>query len=116
MHTEYEGVHLWEWLQGKKKKWVQGQLPEEEQIFLEQYGIVWQSFPEKWAQAYEKVKQYYEEKGTLFIPKYNISKEEQSLKNWLYRQRSKYRRNQLTKEQIQQLERIGMWWGQSKGD
>ena len=116
MHTEYEGVHLWEWLQGKKKKWVQGQLPEEEQIFLEQYGIVWQSFPEKWAQAYEKAKQYYEEKGTLFIPKYNISKEEQSLKNWLYRQRSKYRRNQLTKEQIQQLERIGMWWGQSKGD
>ena len=110
MHTEYEGVHLWEWLQGKKKKWVQGQLPEEEQIFLEQYGIVWQSFPEKWAQAYEKAKQYYEEKGTLFIPKYNISKEEQSLKNWIYRQRSKYRKHQLTKEQIQQLECIGMCW------
>ena len=51
------------------------------------------------------------EKGTLFIPKYNISKEEQSLKNWLYRQRSKYRKHQLTKEQIQQLECIGMCWG-----
>lgn len=111
MHTEYEGVHLWEWLQGKKKKWVQGQLPEEEQIFLEQYGIVWRSFPEKWAQLYEKAKQYYKEKGTLFIPKYNISKEEQRLKNWIYRQRSKYRKHQLTKEQIQQLECIGMCWG-----
>lgn len=83
------------------------------------FGTIWHClavFSGKWAQAYEKAKQYYEEKGTLFIPKYNISKEEQSLKNWLYRQRSKYRRNQLTKEQIQQLERIGMWWGQSKGD
>ncbi|WNV56971.1 hypothetical protein RJD28_11725 [Oscillospiraceae bacterium NTUH-002-81] len=27
MHTEYEGVHLWEWLQGKKKKMGTGTAP-----------------------------------------------------------------------------------------
>ena len=40
MYTRYQDVPLWEWLQGKKKKYRKGQLSQDDIHFFEKYNII----------------------------------------------------------------------------
>lgn len=110
MYTVYQGIHIWEWLQGKKKKYVKGKLSKKEIAFFEKYGIIWDVFGERWQVAYNAAKRYYEEHGNLFIPVDFVSDDGVKLHSWLLHQRGKYKMNRLTQLQIQKLNDIEMCW------
>lgn len=110
MYTEYQGIHIWEWLQGKKKKYVRGELSKKDIKFFEKYGIIWDVFGETWQVAYNAAKRYYEKYGNLFIPVDFVSDDGVKLWSWILCQRSKYKKNKLTQAQIQKLNDIEMCW------
>lgn len=110
MHTVYGGITLWEWLEGKKKKYRKGKLNREEIDFFNQYGMIWNSSEEIWERNYQAAKDYYEQNGSLFLPVNFRSETGVNLWNWISGQRSRYRNGQLSREQIRRLESIGMIW------
>lgn len=110
MHTVYQGIPIWEWLQGKKKKYVKGKLSKKEIEFFETYGIIWDVFDERWQAAYNSAKRYYEKHGNLFIPVDYVSDDGVNLQSWILHQRGKYKKGKLTQSQIQKLDEIEMCW------
>lgn len=110
MHTLYGGVALWEWLEGKRKKYRSGKLSQEEMDYFDRYGMKWNVFEEDWDVNYRSAKAYYEQKHSLFFPGDYVSETGTNMRNWLSRQRLKYKNGKLSHKQIRQLESIGMCW------
>lgn len=110
MYTRYQDVPLWEWLQGKKKKYRKGQLSQDDIHFFEKYNIIWNVHDKKWEIGFLAAKEFYEENGNLFVPLNYISNNGIKLANWLYRQRDRKRKGKMKEEQIKKLKSIGMCW------
>lgn len=110
MYTRYQDVPLWEWLQGKKKKYRKGQLSQDDIHFFEKYNIIWNVHDKKWEIGFLAAKEFYEENGNLFVPLNYISNNGIKLANWLYRQRDRKRKGNMKEEQIKKLKSIGMCW------
>lgn len=109
-YTEYGGVHIWEWLQGKKKKYIKNELSKEEIKFFEKHGIVWDVFDERWQRGFDAAKKYYEKYGNLSISVKYVTDNNYKLGEWISAQRGKYKNNKLTEQQIHKLNFIGMCW------
>lgn len=103
-------MHIWEWLQGKKKKYIKNELSKEEIKFFEKHGIVWDVFDERWQRGFDAAKKYYEKYGNLSISVKYVTDNNYKLGEWISAQRGKYKNNKLTEQQIHKLNFIGMCW------
>lgn len=71
---------------------------------LDEIGFVWDMFELKWERCFERLKAFYEARGRL-----NVSRSEHRLiLAWASHQRT--RRNDLTAEQVQKLDKLGFDW------
>lgn len=86
-------------------------LTEEQRHLLSQLPLVHESQADsQWRSQFEDAKQYKTVHGNLNVPQSYVSDKGTNLAAWLVRQRMKYKKGQLTQEQIQLMESVGFEW------
>ena len=101
-----DGFKLGDWVSNQREKYRAGTMPPERRAGLEEIGMRWE-LPDPWERRYELARMYREENGNLNVPADYIT-EGVWLGRWLDEQRKK--RDQLTPEQIERLDSLGMAW------
>lgn len=71
----------------------------------------YQARVDKWEKAYALAAAYYEENGNLNIPRSYVTAAGERLGQWVASQQWAYPKGKLTDEQVERLNRIGMYWG-----
>ena len=113
-YTTAAGLSLGSWLQvqrlvraGKRV----GNLTQQQIDRLDAIGMEWDGRLDlAWKRAFAMAETYYQEHGNLFVPNRYKAKDGFALGQWISVRRQKYLDGELTTEQIQQLESIGMVW------
>ena len=113
-YTTVAGLSLGSWLQvqrlvraGKRV----GNLTQQQIDRLDALGMEWDGRLDlAWKRAFAMAETYYQEHGNLFVPNRYKAKDGFALGQWISVRRQKYLDGELTAEQIQQLESIGMAW------
>jgi hypothetical protein len=86
----------------------------EQKELLDELGMIWNTYDEKWEIGINEAENYYSEHGNLRVPAGYITVSGFTLGNWIATQRSKYKaingEKPLSIEQIQKLESIKMIW------
>ncbi|MBR1473335.1 MAG: Helicase associated domain protein [Paludibacteraceae bacterium] len=80
---------------------------------LEEIGMIWDVFSDQWERNYLEAVEYYHKHGNLLVPGRYISPNGIKLGNWIANQRlirNGKQSGNLTEEQIERLEKIGMVW------
>ena len=110
-YVDPEGYPLGQWILKTRQQKLNGCLKEERIAQLDEIGMVWSIFDAKCEKAYALAAAYYEENGNLNIPRSYVTAAGERLGVWLANQQWSYPKGKLTEEQIERLNRIGMYWG-----
>ena len=106
------GVKLKEWLRLQQRKKKLGELTEEQISLLESVGFEWKE--SRWSRGYRYAQNYYAKYGHLNIPRSYKCENGYALGAWISSYRNAYNGTtasaEITQEQIQALEAIGMEW------
>ena len=106
-YTTAEGYRLGQWVVAQRTNYKMNLLSEERIKLLESVGMRWESWHERlWSEEYDFVKAYYAAHGSLE----EISSVSQKAYSWILTQRRKYKNAQLSREQIEKLNFVGMVW------
>ena len=114
LYTTPGGLSLGVWLVTQRRVregQIQGNLTEQQVARLDSIGMVWSVFDAKWEMAYALAAAYYEENGNLNIPRFYVTATGERLGQWVASQQWAYPKGKLTDEQVERLNRIGMYWG-----
>ena len=106
-----DGYPLGQWILKTRQQRLNGRLKEERIAQLDEVGMVWSVFDAKWEKAYALAAAYYEENGNLNIPRSYVTAAGERLGQWVASQQWAYPKGKLTDEQVERLNRIGMYWG-----
>ena len=106
-----DGYPLGQWILKTRQQKLNGRLKEERIAQLDEIGMVWNIFDAKWEKAYALAAAYYEENGNLNIPRSYVTAAGERLGQWVASQQWAYPKGKLTDEQVERLNRIGMYWG-----
>lgn len=111
-----EYSQLYNWVKNQRTKYnadpKKCKLSKERIELLENIGMVWNIIDYQWNTMYAQAKAYYEQYESLSIPDERETEFKQ-LRTWIQEQKLKYNiedRPNLSKEQIEQLEAIGIVW------
>ena len=110
-YTDPDGYPLGQWIIKTRQQKLNGRLKEERIAQLDEIGMVWNIFDAKWEKAYALAAAYYEENGNLNIPRSYVTAAGERLGQWVASQQWAYPKGKLTDEQVERLNRIGMYWG-----
>lgn len=111
-----DGYPLGRWISNKRTEKLAGRLDEEKITSLEQVGMVWDAFSEKWERGFAAAAQYYAEHGNLIMPVSYTTKDGLRLGVWLRNQKQAYANGTLQQEKNARLEGIGIRWEQNNYD
>lgn len=107
--NDSNNIKLYNWIKNQKSKYSSNLLTEEQISLLESIGIVWKITEDKWNLMYDQAKQYKEKFGSLSFPDVRTS-QYKNLIVWLLEQKRKYNNKNLSDDQINKLESIGIIW------
>ena len=110
-YTDPDGYPLGQWIIKTRQQKLNGRLKEERIAQLDEIGMVWNIFDAKWEKAFALAAAYYEENGNLNIPRSYETATGERPGLWLASQQWAYPKGKLTDEQVERLNRIGMYWG-----
>ena len=110
-YVDPDGYPLGQWILKTRQQKLNGRLKEERIAQLDEIGMVWSVFDAKWEKAYALAAAYYEENGNLNIPRSYVTEAGERLGQWVASQQWAYPKGKLTDEQVERLNRIGMYWG-----
>ena len=110
-YTDPDDYPLGQWIIKTRQQKLNGRLKEERVAQLDEIGMVWNIFDAKWEKAYALAAAYYEENGNLNIPRSYVTAAGERLGQWVASQQWAYPKGKLTDEQVERLNRIGMYWG-----
>ena len=110
-YVDPDGYPLGQWIIKTRQQKLNGRLKEERIAQLDEIGMVWNIFDAKWEKAYALAAAYYEENGNLNIPRSYVTAAGERLGQWVVSQQWTYPKGKLTDEQVERLNRIGMYWG-----
>ena len=111
-----DGYPLGRWVSNKRTEKAAGRLNMEKIASLEQVGMVWDAFSEKWERGFAAAAQYYAEHGNLIMPVTYTTKDGLRLGVWLRNQKQTYANGTLQREKAARLEGIGIRWEQNNYD
>ena len=113
--SEYvkQGIWLGKWIDEQRQIYLgrrQGKSLTDEQIqALERIGMQWSGKQERvWQEQYAQALQYFKDHGSLSVPPNYIAPNGKRLGVWITKQQSAKENGKLSKEQLQQLEQIGL--------
>ena len=111
------GLTLGSWIQTQRRVRagsVTGNLSEEKVRKLDEIGMVWDSKDQSWNEALRELQAYYEEHGNLDVKARYVTENGFRLGRWVCNLRMKVKNKgldqALTKEQQEELEKLGMIW------
>ena len=105
------GYNLGYWISDQRAQYKKNKINEENVILLNSIDMVWRIVTvHTWDEVYEKAKDYFNDNGDLLVPQNYEDSEGFGLGIWITNQRIKYKKHELTEEQIKMLESIGMVW------
>ena len=116
VHLKYiaeDGKNLGVWISSQRYSKKRGKLTKEQVDLLEQIGMSWHQFSNKWQVGYGYAAQYYHETGNVNAAVDYINAEGFKLGGWLSNQRNKYKNGKLKPSQIKLLEQLGISWIQA---
>ena len=111
-----DGYPLGRWISNKRTEKAAGRLDMEKITSLEQVGMVWDAFSEKWERGFAAAAQYYADHGNLIMPVSYTTKDGLRLGVWLRNQKQTYANGTLQQEKSARLEGIGIRWEQNNYD
>ena len=107
------------WIRLQRKKYKDNKLTEEQIRKLESIGMIWMlnnsQVKLSWDEWYKLASEYHEKNGNLSVPQTFKTNEEYSVENvnlgsWIKRQKLDYKKNKLSTNQIDSLEKLGIVW------
>lgn len=107
---------LGNWISNKRTEKAAGRLDAEKVSQLENIGMVWDAFSEKWEQGFAAAAKYYADHGNLVVPVSYTTKDGLRLGVWVRNQKQTYANGTLQPEKAERLESIGILWEQSNFD
>lgn len=102
-----EKSKLGEWVTGQRKFFAKGKMDPARKRLLDSIGFRWDPL-DAWEEGYANAKQFADREGHTSVTSRHMENGK-LLTKWMAHQRSKYRNNELTKEQIQRLESLPGW-------
>lgn len=105
-----ERTNLWKWVCHQRDAYKAGRLDPERIRKLEAIGMQWTGRGKEWGKYLEYAAAYKARFGNLEIPPAYITPEGVWLGRWLAAQRTAKSRNELSAEQIRQLDTLGIRW------
>ena len=105
-----DGYALGNWQHFQRQLYVRNQLSQDKIQRLEAIGFIWDPHIEAYERGFNETKKYQTDTGNANVPNKHITPEGFHLGQWQARTRSSYKKNKLSKDQIQQLEEIGFCW------
>lgn len=109
-YQDKSGFALGEWIVYNRQRYLNGSLDEERIEELESMGMIWDTASSLWEQSYTEAVRYYLEHGDLEIPVKYTTPDGMALGVWLGSQRTAYKEQELTDDQIARMEAIGVDW------
>ncbi|MFI3163507.1 MAG: helicase associated domain-containing protein, partial [Bacillota bacterium] len=104
------GTNLGIWVQTQRMNYKKNSLSNTQIQLLEQIGMSWQQFQNKWNTGYEYAKTYYTENNNINVPLDYITDDGYKLGVWILSQRNKFKANKLKKSERVKLEYLNMVW------
>ncbi|MCI0427496.1 MAG: helicase associated domain-containing protein, partial [Nitrospiraceae bacterium] len=98
------------WVSGQRQLKSKDQLPSERVRQLESLGFDWNPFISSWAEMYGRLVAFKQQHRHCNVPV--KSKGDQSLGQWVFKQRQKKEKAQLPLKRIQQLNKLDFNWDQ----
>ncbi|MFI3164503.1 MAG: helicase associated domain-containing protein, partial [Bacillota bacterium] len=98
------------WVQTQRMNYKKNMLSEKQIQLLNQIGMSWQQFQNKWNTGYEYAKSYYADNNNVNAPLDYITDDGYKLGVWIFSQRNKYKANKLKKSEISKLEELAIVW------
>jgi len=105
-----DGYELGLWLKKQREAYRREELTEEQINKLNNLFILWNNYRicNSWNDYYLQCKKYYELYNDLIIPRGFRNEKGYDIGEWLYKQRDKYIKQELSEVQISKLEKIGI--------
>ncbi len=94
------------WCMNQRQNYKKNKLSQEKIDLLERIKFPWDMYDIWWRENYQELKEYYEKGGN----KLRLEEGLVSLQQWCQNQRQNYKKNKLSKEKIDLLERIKFPW------
>ena len=111
------GEHLGKWIATRRCEYMAGTLSKEKQEKLEDIGMVWQvNQSYSWSHMYKLAADYFEKYGNLTIPTSYVTENGENLGAWIAENRDNYEIKNLSKDQVEKLETIGMAWSLAENE
>ena len=111
-----DGTRLGTWIQRVRKWYREDKLTAEQIKRLESIGMVWNGVSDRRERNYRAALDYYQEYGDLNVPDDYMTGDGLHLGWWVKYIRKVYRAGKLDREQIKELESIGMTWSTPRKD
>ncbi len=113
-YTTADGFALGTWIARQRKKYKDGKLKPEQVRRLEEIGILWDPAEAFWQSGYEHAQDYARENGDLKVPGKYIADDGFRLGSWIANQKTRYRKGELSEEQVKKLQKIGLQFKKSE--
>ena len=111
------GEHLGKWIATRRCEYMAGTLSKEKQEKLEDIGMVWQvNQSYSWSHMYKLAADYFEKYGNLTIPTSYVTENVENLGAWIAENRDNYEIKNLSEDQVEKLETIGMAWSLTENE
>ena len=105
-----DGTKLGIWISTQREHYFKGILTEEQVTLLEQIGMSWQRFDDKWNKAFNAVLSFVNSGGDVNNVPLDLIVEGINISRWLHNQRGKHKNGKLNKENTERLEKLGIIW------
>ena len=102
---------LGRWVGTQRAARKKGMLSKDHIQLLDKIGFVWDQLEQDWQENYQLLKQYLEDHGDT-----NVPKRHSNLGKWVGNQRTAKKKEMLSKDRIQLLDKIGFVWDQFEQD
>ena len=105
------GEHLGNWIAARRREYMAGTLSKEKRERLEGIGMVWQvNQSYSWSHMYKLAADYFEKYGNLTILTSYVAENGENLGAWIAENRDDYEIKNISEDQVEKLETIGMAW------
>ena len=105
--------NLGTWISRARKAYKNGNLSPSQIEKLKAIAMVWNVKEYEWSKWYELAKEYRNKHDDLLVPQNYKTKSNENLGTWISNARNAYKKGDLSSDQIEKLESIGMVWDAS---
>ena len=109
-----DNIKLGKWIGTQRFNYKENILTSEKIALLERIGMIWSVHDYEWMKMYNLAVDYYQQNGNLLIPLKYTTSDNSKLGVWIGSQRTRFKGNTITDNEIALLNKIGMVWSVSE--